>query len=122
VEIGGVEDIGRLPADVETALFRIVQEGLSNIRRHSGCDTASVRLQKGDTGIRLQISDCGHGMPQDANGIFEASESGVGICGMRQRLIQLGGRLEIESGPTGTTVTALVPNLQEQVRTQQSGA
>jgi signal transduction histidine kinase len=106
VDVAGVQDIGRLPADIETALFRIVQESLANVRRHSGSDTASIRLEKASAEIKLQVADRGHGM---LRGVGETSELGVGISGMRQRLIQLGGRLEIESNTEGTTITALIP-------------
>jgi PAS domain S-box-containing protein len=106
VDVAGVQDIGRLPADIETALFRVVQESLTNVRRHSGSDTASIRLEKRSAEVKLQISDRGRGMLRDAG---ETVELGVGISGMRQRLIQLGGRLEIESNTNGTTITVLIP-------------
>jgi PAS domain S-box-containing protein len=111
VETVAVQDIGRLPMEIEMALFRIVQESLTNVSRHSGSETASIRLEKGSTEVKLQVSDRGHGMPQSArNGpACENAELGVGISGMRQRLIQLGGRLEIESSNNGTTITAVVP-------------
>jgi PAS domain S-box-containing protein len=105
------QDIGRLPSEIEMALFRIVQESLTNIRRHSGSSTASIRLEKKPDEIVLQIKDQGSGMrthelsePED-----EISELGVGIPGMRQRLRQLGGRLEVGSSEQGTTITASVP-------------
>jgi len=122
VDAAAVEDIGRLPRDTETALFRIVQESLTNVRRHSSSDTASVRLEKGNAEVKLQISDRGHGMPEGAgNGSAgENAELGVGISGMRQRLIQLGGRLEIESSNSGTTITAVVPAIQEEALSQYS--
>src|SRR5262249_53381441 len=99
VDAVAVGDIGRLPPDIETALFRIVQESLTNVRRHSGSDTASIRLEKGGAEVKLQISDHGHGMLEcaDNGSADENAELGVGISGMRQRLTQLGGRLEIES-------------------------
>jgi signal transduction histidine kinase len=110
VDTVGVQDIGRLPQDIETALFRIVQESLTNVRRHSGSDIASIRLEKESAEIKLQIADRGHGIPEPvANGTAEKTQLGVGIAGMRQRLIQLGGRLEIESSTSGTTITVVVP-------------
>lgn len=111
VDLIAFEDIGRLPPEVETALFRIVQESLTNIRRHSASETASIRLEKKANEVTLEIADRGVGMPK--NGSLESSrgiaELGVGIPGMRQRLIQLGGRLRIESTDHGTTIIAVVP-------------
>lgn len=111
VDLIAIEDIGRLPSEIETALFRIVQESLTNIRRHSGSETASIRLEKKANEVTLEIADRGIGMPK--NGFLESSrgiaELGVGIPGMRQRLIQLGGRLRIESTDHGTTIVAVVP-------------
>jgi PAS domain S-box-containing protein len=103
-------DIGRLPAEVETALFRIVQESLTNIHRHSGCKQASIRLTKEGDRIILEVKDRGRGMAAEARVSSEDVQSlGVGISGMRQRMRQLGGQLDISSSQTGTTVTAVVP-------------
>jgi two-component system NarL family sensor kinase len=103
--------LGRLPQDIEIALFRIVQESLENVRRHSGSPTAKVRLFRQKDNIVLQIKDQGRGVPRAA--IADAGQSaahfGVGLAGMRERVRQLGGRLEIETGAGGTTVTATVP-------------
>jgi signal transduction histidine kinase len=101
----------RLPADVELALFRIVQESLTNVRRHSGSKTARIRLENKSGEIMLEIQDQGRGMPgqtvsEDSQDIIEM---GVGIPGMRQRLVQLGGRLEVTSNSHGTTITAVLP-------------
>jgi signal transduction histidine kinase len=102
-------DIGRLRNDVETALFRILQESLTNIKRHSGSSSAEIRLEKEEDQITLQIRDHGRGMQRPAS-IEVAGESlGVGIAGMRQRIRQFGGILEIESSDQGMVVTARVP-------------
>jgi PAS domain S-box-containing protein len=105
------QPMDRLPADVELAFFRIVQESLTNVRRHSGSETACIRLENRSSEILLQIQDRGRGltaqkMSDDADDIIEM---GVGIPGMQQRLHQLGGRLEIDSNSEGTTITAMVP-------------
>jgi signal transduction histidine kinase/ABC-type uncharacterized transport system substrate-binding protein len=104
-------DLSRLPPEVEMALFRVVQECLINIHRHSGSSTAEIRLERRGSQVVLEVKDQGRGLP--ANGeVGEADEIvsvGVGIPGMRQRLSQLGGSLEIETGDQGTTVTAVVP-------------
>ncbi|HVZ18178.1 MAG TPA: PAS domain S-box protein [Terriglobales bacterium] len=97
----------RLPHDVEMALFRVAQEGLSNVLRHSGSKTARIELLNG-AGVTLKISDRGSGMAK----VWDSETPvavGVGIAGMNERMRQLGGRLTIDSGPRGTTVTAYVP-------------
>jgi len=108
------EPIDRLPADFELALFRIVQEALTNVRRHSGSETASIRLEDRSGEIFLEIRDKGGGLAAkknagESNDSEELIEMGVGIPGMQQRLRQLGGRLEIVSNNGGTTITAVVP-------------
>ncbi len=98
-------EVGRLSPELETAIFRIVQECLTNIHRHSGSKSASIVIARDPHGIRVEIRDQGHGMP------MPISRAGVGIQGMRERVRQLGGQLEIESGNHGTLVTALFPAL-----------
>jgi PAS domain S-box-containing protein len=104
-------DIGRLSPESETALFRIVQEALGNIQKHSGSATGRTRLTKEHGEIVLEISDRGRGMrarhPQGRQA--GRRKLGVGILGMRERMRQLGGRLEISSGSRGTTVRATLP-------------
>jgi two-component system, NarL family, sensor kinase len=105
------QPIGRLAPDVEMALFRVVQEALSNVRRHSESASASIRLEHRHSQVVLEIKDQGRGLSLEGNG-FDASGSvcpGVGIPGMKQRLRQLGGKLEITSNGDGTTVSAVVP-------------
>ena len=101
----------RLPQEVETTLFRIVQEALINIHRHAGSEIAYVRLARDAGGLVLEIEDRGRGL---AEGLAEQLTNGhgivgVGIAGIRQRLQQLGGALTIESTGRGTTVRASVP-------------
>lgn len=104
-------DFARFPADAEIALFRIVQEGLRNIHQHSGSPTAGICLAQDAEYLVLELSDQGQGMPHErlhrCNG--HTAAPGVGIAGMRERIRQLGGRLEVESSPRGTTVRALLP-------------
>jgi PAS domain S-box-containing protein len=105
------QPIGRMPSEVEMALFRIVQEALTNVRRHSGSETASIRLDKRRNDVVLEIQDYGKGLSfgtesEDFDGQFSM---GVGIPGMRQRLKQFGGRLEINSSDAGTTIAAVIP-------------
>ena len=101
----------RLPPETELTLFRVVQESLGNIHRHSGSKTASIRLARAASRAVLEVRDRGRGFPPVE---FEAVMEGkalqsVGIAGMQQRLRQIGGQLEILSGKTGTTVRAIVP-------------
>jgi two-component system NarL family sensor kinase len=122
VDVEISSDLERLPEDVEIALYRVVQEALANVSRHSGSPTARLRLIRETSGraepkvLLLVIEDDGRGMtmsfPNQALadttiGVLETA--GVGIAGMRQRLRQLGGRLEIVSGNAGTVVKAVIP-------------
>jgi signal transduction histidine kinase len=105
------EAVTRLPRDVETTLFRIVQEALINIHRHADSPTARIRLRVGDGQLILEIEDHGKGMSPAFVARLRAGVSalGVGVAGMRERLKQLGGALEINSSPQGTVVRAVVP-------------
>jgi PAS domain S-box-containing protein len=104
------ENLGRLSPEFETTIFRVVQEGLTNIHRHSGSSTAAIRISQAAEEIRLEISDRGKGMPAGLQlGLAGVGRSGVGVQGMRERLRQLGGHLEIHSGRTGTTILAVLP-------------
>jgi len=96
------EDFPRLKADEETALFRIVQEALSNIYHHAGATKAWITLRRGeDRVVALEIRDNGEGLPED----FSFTKSvGVGLAGMRERMKQLGGTLEVASSPYGVAV------------------
>jgi PAS domain S-box-containing protein len=110
IELFATHEIGRLPSHVETALFRIVQESLTNIRRHSGSSSAQITLEKEKDQVVLQIRDHGRGMRTIGLTEPDGSEStGVGIAGMRQRLRQLGGSLKIESSDRGLLVIAKAP-------------
>jgi len=106
-------DFARIPQEAETALFRIVQESLANIQRHSGSLTGTIRLRSEQERIELEVSDAGCGVADNSRregGRNEgAARLGVGILGMRERVTQLGGTLEVLSGPAGTTVKATIP-------------
>ena len=103
----------RMPPEAEIAFFRIVQESLANIQRHSGSSTGGIRLWNGQGRVQLEISDRGRGIaPKSQSEGTEASKAsrlGVGILGMRERMAQLGGTLEVQSDPSGTTVRATIP-------------
>ena len=104
-------DLCRLPPDNEIALFRVMQESLTNVQRHSGSKVARIRIVQHDDQVHLEIADKGHGIPAGVLGQEQQSVErlGVGIAGMRERLKQLGGQLEIVSSPRGTKVKAVVP-------------
>jgi len=101
------DDFGRLSSEMEIAIFRIVQECLSNISRHSGGNSAAIRLRMEGDHLLLEVQDNGKGIPLDKQReMIEQGRSGVGLAGMRERLRQLGGALEIKSKDTGTLVSA----------------
>ena len=104
-------NFGRLPQEVETTLFRVVQEGLTNVHRHAKSPTASIRLSRCPTEVKLEIADKGRGMPAKTlhSGNQKSGKLGVGIMGMSERARQLGGRLEIDSSRRGTTVRVMIP-------------
>jgi signal transduction histidine kinase len=101
-----------LTSEARVALFRIVQEALSNIHRHSGSKTARVRLAREGAEAVLEVADDGRGIPTPSGGGPQVLP-GVGLASMRERAHHLGGRLEIHSGTTGTLVRAFVPLAKE---------
>jgi two-component system CheB/CheR fusion protein len=111
VTVASEMDAERLPQGLELALFRITQEALNNIHRHSGASKAAVQLQRLNGGVTLRISDNGKGFPPDllTNMGDGRHRRGIGLLGMRERLAELGGRLEISSSSKGTVITAVVP-------------
>ena len=105
-------DFERLSRDAELVLFRVLQESLTNVQRHSGSKTADIRLSLADHAVTLQVTDRGKGLP---NGILEQGNQdwmgslGVGLRGMSERLRQLGGALDVSSTEDGTQVRATLP-------------
>jgi len=107
VELEIPDSFSRLPDELEIAIFRIVQECLTNIHRHSGSSTATIRLYQEGNCLTVQVQDSGKGIPSEKQYELTGSgRSGVGFAGMRERLRQLGGTLEIQSDQTGTVVSA----------------
>jgi PAS domain S-box-containing protein len=109
-------DLVRLPRETELALFRVLQEALTNIQRHSGSKTASIRVVQTEGEIRLEVQDKGRGMVPKRVPAREASSArnhSMGIFGMRERMRQLGGWLEIQADSHGTSVVATVPRKEE---------
>jgi len=107
-----LDEIGRLPRPIEMALFRVVQESLTNVHRHASTSTASVRLMKTANEVVLDIQDRGHGLRDDLRQQHDAlvpATLGVGIQGMRERIRQFGGTFDVEFTDKGTTVRVSVP-------------
>jgi len=100
---------GRLSTNLETAIFRIVQECLTNIHRHSGSTTAAIRIFQENDQIVIVAQDWGKGISADKLRVDSKGLSGVGFRGMRERLRHLGGSLDIQSKGEGTVVTARLP-------------
>ena len=101
----------RLPRNVELALFRVLQESLTNVHRHSGAKDAVVHFQRQSEAVILEIKDFGKGIPAERLQLLTAlsAEVGVGLAGMRERLHELNGVLELESDPRGTMLRASIP-------------
>lgn len=108
VSIDLAEEFDRLGNDAELALFRVLQESLTNIHRHSGSTTATVRVRADSGQVLLEIEDQGRGRGED-NGSSSRSGPGIGTLGMRERLNELAGVLEIASDESGTRVRAVIP-------------
>jgi signal transduction histidine kinase len=110
VDLDLPDDFGRLPREVETALFRVVQECLTNVHRHSGSSVAKIRVRQSGGQVIVEVADEGKGIaPEKKYLMASAATHGVGVRGMRERLRQLGGSLEIDSTEAGTVVIARLP-------------
>ena len=121
IKLNIAENLGRLPRDMELAIFRLVQEGLTNIHRHSGSKTASIRIFHESDNLQVEVSDQGKGIPPDRLAEIRAGGSGVGIRGMQERIRQFGGDMSIESNRCGTRVTVNIP-VPKEVRATEAGA
>jgi PAS domain S-box-containing protein len=112
VDLDMSPQIGRLSRESEITVYRIVQESLANIYQHSGSKSAQIRIDLNANAVKVEIKDRGRGMAVRAVKKMEkgdAASPGVGIPGMRERVMQLGGELTIQTGKGGTTVTAVLP-------------
>jgi len=107
VTLDAPEDLGRLPREHETAVFRIVQEALTNVHRHSGSAVAHIRIARDAGHLSLVVRDEGDGFAQ--KDIAAAAALGVGIAGMQHRVQELGGTLQIESTDEGTSLSVDLP-------------
>ena len=121
-------DLQRLPDAIEIALFRVLQESLTNVHRHSRAKSAEISVDVDAEQVTIEIRDHGRGMPPHIIRQVEAETSklGVGLAGMRERIHELGGRFVVSSNAGGTTVQASIPlgidhGLQVQVGTEHIG-
>ena len=104
-------ELCRLPQDVEIALFRVVQEALTNVHRHSGASVVDIRLNWENEKVLLEVRDNGRGIPKASLSRLTDvdAETGVGIAGIRERVRELLGSLQIQSDDTGTAVIVTIP-------------
>jgi signal transduction histidine kinase len=102
-------DLGRLPGELEITLFRLIQESLTNIHRHSGSKTALIRISRNEAAVNLEVIDQGAGF-SSVRGSGEAfTRYGVGIPGMKERVRRFGGSIDISSSSKGTAIKAYLP-------------
>ena len=98
----------RLSPEMEIAIFRVVQECLTNIHRHAGSSSCSIKIVRDADRLRIEVEDSGRGIPKSKQ-LTLVSSGGVGLRGMQERIRQLGGTLEIKSSPNGTVIAATLP-------------
>jgi len=110
IELIVSEGFGRLPGDLELTIFRIIQESLTNIHRHSGSKTAAIRLARDGDQAKVEIQDYGKGFSrEDPPTSVARGRTGVGIMGMRERVRHLNGQMDVRSNAGGTTILAVFP-------------
>lgn len=101
-------NFARLPSDLELALFRVVQEAITNVLKHAGSDKATIRISLNQEELLLDVEDNGKGVPPEKMATLNR-QSGVGLAGMKERVRPFGGVLDIRSNSSGTKVTAVIP-------------
>ncbi len=109
IQLGIPEEFGRLPSDMELTIFRIVQECLTNIHRHSGSKSAVIQIARNLESVFLEVEDHGSGMSSEHLAEIQSHQSGVGIRGMRERVRQFCGEMKIESSTSGTKISVRLP-------------
>jgi PAS domain S-box-containing protein len=102
-------NFGRLSHEMELAIFRIVQECLTNVHRHSGSKVAAIRIARDEDAVSLEVRDEGKGMSAEKLVEIQSRGAGVGIRGMRERVLQLGGEMRLRSDDRGTTILVRLP-------------
>jgi two-component system NarL family sensor kinase len=103
------QEFGRLPREIELVLFRLVQECLTNIHRHSGSKRASIQIAREGESVSLKVEDEGKGMSRERLAEIQSHGSGVGIRGMHERVRHFHGSMQIESSGSGTKIFVSIP-------------
>lgn len=118
VSLDAPGNLARLPDEIELALFRVLQEALTNVHRHSAATAASVSIREDSDQVVLEINDDGCGIPQDLLSQFQATGAGmgVGLAGIRERAWELGGKLTLESDTGGTLLRVAIPCRRESLK------
>jgi len=109
IDLNVSADVGRVPREMELVIFRLVQECLTNIHRHSQSKSASIRLIRAEDELSLEVRDEGKGISEKRFAEIQAGGAGVGIRGMRERVRQFGGTLNVDSNHSGTCVSVTLP-------------
>jgi PAS domain S-box-containing protein len=109
VDLDLPKDLGRLPEELELVTFRVVQESLSNVHRHSGSSSATICLTRSESALTMEISDLGRGIALEPKRELTGARAGVGVRGMQERVRQFGGTLQITSTNAGTKVVVNLP-------------
>ncbi len=126
IELKIPDDFGRLSPEMELVIFRLVQECLTNIHRHSGSETALIQIDREENSVKVKIEDHGKGMSPARLAEIQSQGTGVGVRGMRERVGHFSGDLVIQSDATGTKISATLPlktrNSKDQSTTQQDVA
>jgi len=105
VKVEIAANVGRFSPEIELCVFRLVQESLTNVHRHSGSPQAAIRVAQNESALTIEVEDGGKGMSLEER----STQQGVGLPGMQERLRSLGGRLQIQSNERGTILTAVIP-------------
>ena len=103
------DDFQRLPHELELVIFRVVQESLTNVHRHSGSKTAKIKISREPEHVVIEVRDRGQGISSDRLAEINSRSPGVGIRGMRERLREFHGEMNIQSNGTGTTIMVIIP-------------
>ena len=109
IDLQIADNLERLQGDMELVIFRLVQECLTNVHRHSGSKSALIRIWRDEGEVHVEVEDQGKGIPADRLAEIQSRGTGVGIRGMRERVRHFQGTLDVESGASGTKVSATLP-------------
>lgn len=115
------KDFGRLPREMELVVFRLVQECITNVHRHSGSKSAVVHLSRGKDKVTVEVQDRGRGISAERLAEIQSRNAGVGIRGMRERVRQFDGEMNIETNESGTRVLVTLPAPKAETATSEEG-